>query len=430
MQNTLTQHSIDFPNLFSGISLPIGPVAFRLFGLEVYWYGIIITAAVVLGIAYAIKFAWRAGLLPDNVFEIAFWGVLGGVIGARAYYVIFWNLNPETFPNYTFLTAITGIRDGGLAIYGGLIGSLIAVLIATKFIKVKVAPFADLIGLGFLIGHCIGRWGNFFNQEAFGSPTAGNLPWGMTGDVISHSPPVIEAQRELGITGLALVHPCFLYESLWCLIGFVLLHFYLKRASTEKITDSTNSEFKFKWFRKTFDGEIFLLYIVWYGMGRAMIEALRLDSLMLGSLRVSQVLAIASAVFALGALIYFKKMFAAKIANGDYILFKDTEESKVAVEEYLKKVKVDKEKEEAKSEFKKAHRELNDPFAESIIDEDVIEDIEEMGEATDKHEVEKIDKCVEADEADDVKETKEADVEEINKDVDEIAEEKKDGEIT
>jgi phosphatidylglycerol:prolipoprotein diacylglycerol transferase len=323
--------TIEFPNLFHGITIPVDRVAFTIFGLSVYWYGIFVTAAVVLAIAYAVKLAQHAGLIADNVFEIAFWGVITGVIGARAYFVIF------SAQAYTFTQAVFGIRDGGLAIYGGLIGAIAGGMLAAKIKRVKFSALADLIGLGFLIGHTIGRWGNFFNQEAFGTPTAGDLPWGMTGNVIYD---FLLREQLITTREFALVHPCFLYESLWCFVGFVVLHFYFK-----------------KW--RSFDGEVFLLYIIWYGAGRAWIEPLRLDSLMAGGLRISQVTAIASAVLALFLFIWFKRK--------DNIMYKDTEESKQAISGYKYKVRLEKEKERAKIALKKTRRELSDPFAQNIL---------------------------------------------------------------
>ncbi|MCL1866107.1 MAG: prolipoprotein diacylglyceryl transferase [Oscillospiraceae bacterium] len=337
------KNTIEFPNLFGdGIIISAGRVAFTLpiVGLEVYWYGVIITTAVALGILYGINRASKVGLLPDNVFEIAFWGVITGVVGARAYYVLF------NGGGMSLQDAVTGIRGGGLAIYGGLIGAVAGGGIAARVKKVKFAPLADLIGLGFLIGHSIGRWGNFFNQEAFGAPTASSLPWGMTGNLIRADSQVAAMQRSLGNSGYALVHPCFLYESLWCLVGFVVLHFYMKRRS--------------------FDGEVFLLYVVWYGTGRAFIESLRTDSLMAGGLRVSQVLAIVSAVAALGLFVYFK----VKVKNSGKALFKDTDASREAVAAYDYKIRLEKEKIAAKNEIVKHQREMTDPFRDDEEDDD------------------------------------------------------------
>jgi phosphatidylglycerol:prolipoprotein diacylglycerol transferase len=347
----LLKSTIEFPNVGGdGIYFELDRVAFSFFGmLDVYWYGIIITSAVVLGILYGIKSAAKVGLTGDTVFEIAFWGVLLGVIGARLYYVIF------SSGNMSLVDAATGFRGGGLAIYGGIIGAVVGGYLAARMKGVKFAALADLIGLGFLIGHCVGRWGNFFNQEAFGAPTADGLPWGMTGTGIRMDDAVRAAQFELGNTGLALVHPCFLYESLWCLVGFVALHFYMKKL-------------------RSFDGEIFLLYILWYGAGRAWIEGLRTDSLMLGDLKVSQLLAIVSALFALGVFIYAKKTLT---EESGYEMYKDTEESMEFVEAQWTRAKLAKEKERAKIALARGERELNDPFAQNIIDDDDYDDEDE-----------------------------------------------------
>jgi len=323
---------IEFPNLISG-EIKIDRVAFTLFGTQVYWYGIIITAAVALGVAYALKNAVRVGVVPDNVFDVAFWGIVGGIVGARAYYVIFWNLDHETTYKYTLKTAITGIRDGGLAIYGGLIGAVIAGLLSARLLKIKFAPIMDLAGIGFMIGHAIGRWGNFVNQEAFGSVTT--LPWGMTGDRIA------EQLGYMGEDAFALVHPCFLYESLWCLAGFFFLRFYLKKL-------------------RVFDGELFLVYVMWYGAGRAFIEQLRTDSLMAGGLKVSQVLSIAGAIFAAVLLVRFKR-------KGKLTAYKDTDESKAEIAKYQLNVKLEKEKAAAIKALRQTRSELASPKAESIL---------------------------------------------------------------
>ena len=178
--------------------------------------------------------------------------------------------------------AVLRIRDGGLAIYGGVIGALIFGAIVAKIRKVRLLPMLDIAGLGLLIGQCIGRWGNFFNQEAFGSKTT--LPWGMTSSsIINYLYFFYYPDNTSIVTNRAtemVAHPCFLYESLWCLIGFLILHFYSKK------------------FRK-FDGEIFLMYIGWYGLGRFWIEALRTDSLYIPNtpFKVSQLVAGTCVIF-------------------------------------------------------------------------------------------------------------------------------------
>ncbi|MCL2755277.1 MAG: prolipoprotein diacylglyceryl transferase [Oscillospiraceae bacterium] len=331
---------IEFPNI--GLLIPLERVAFSFFGLPIYFYGIIICAAIVLGISYAIKSAKRVGLLSDSVFDAAFWGVLFGVIGARTYFVIF------SATDYSLGQAAFGLRDGGLAFYGGVIGAVIGSAIAFKFRKmpggsrVPFSPVLDLIGIGFPLGLGIGRWGNFVNQEAFGAPTAGNLPWGMSGSIIRGNSAVIEAVQAGGDFDSVLVHPCFLYESLWCLLGFGVLHFYSKKL-------------------QTFDGEMFLLFLVWYGSGRAFIESLRMDSLMVGDLRVSQMVSIIAATVALCLFAYFKVMRSPKYA---YARFKHTSASEKALSEHRYRTKLEKEKERALTALRRGQRELNDPFEE------------------------------------------------------------------
>jgi phosphatidylglycerol:prolipoprotein diacylglycerol transferase len=206
--------------------------------------------------------------------------------------------------------AVFGIRDGGLAVYGGV---LLAVLFAFIYIRGKKLPFApvaDLAALALPIGQCIGRWGNFVNQEAYGAATAGALPWGMTGSRIQQD--LINQGYGADVLYNAnyklLVHPCFLYESLWCLLGAILLLLYYN-------------------YLRRFDGEVALLYVAWYGFGRAFIEGLRTDSLYVGTIRVSQLVAIISAVFA--ATVYARLKM--RRTEG---LFKDTVQSKHMFEKY------------------------------------------------------------------------------------------------
>lgn len=346
-----TAEHIEFPNLFSG-DIMISRVAFTVFGIDIYWYGLLIAVGVVLGFIYAMKRAPQFGVLADTVFDVAFIGVIGGFIGARAYYCIFHNLHAaEGEMKYTFITAITEVRDGGLAIYGGIIGAVLFAFIYTRIRKIRLLPIMDLAGLGFFIGQGIGRWGNFVNQEAFGAPTATTLPWGMTGTLIVDSPNYRQAINDMGVSMDALVHPCFLYESLWCAIGLVLLHFYSKK------------------FR-TFDGEIFLLYAVWYGAGRAYIEGFRLDSLYIGDFRVSQLVGIAAAVLGT-ALFVFLKIRAKR--NPAYVMYSSTEESKKVISDFDTTRKLTKEQRKAKKEIEKAEKEKNKPVAPSILGDAVFD---------------------------------------------------------
>lgn len=241
---------VTFPGL--GLEFHINQVALSIGSFTVRWYGILIAVGMCLAIIYALRNCKRFGVNADKLLDCVLVGIITAIIGARLYYVFFqWDAYKDN------LWSIFAINEGGLAIYGGLIGGLLGGLIVGKIVKINIPGLLDVAVLGFLIGQGIGRWGNFMNQEAFGTPT--DLPWGM----VSQN------------TGGVAVHPCFLYESIWCILGFLLLHFYSKK------------------FRK-YDGQIFLMYLVWYGFERTIVEGLRTDSLytpFLG-LRVSQVLSL------------------------------------------------------------------------------------------------------------------------------------------
>lgn len=278
--STLEEMNVEFPNLFGGTEIEYRR-GFNLFGgnLTIYWYGVLIAIGVVLGYLYMMRRATKDfGLVKDRVFDVVFVTIICAFLCARIYYCVFTNLNPNTPPEqkYTFVTMFTKIRDGGIAMYGGTIGAVIFGLIMCKLRKVKFTALADLSALGFLIGQTIGRWGNFINQEAYGSECASNWLFAMSGSRI-------RAEMPAG----AFVHPCFLYESVWCLLGFIFLHIYSKKL-------------------RTFDGEIALLYLSWYGFGRFFIEQLRTDSLYLGSLRVSQWVGAVSFVGAMVCFVIFK----------------------------------------------------------------------------------------------------------------------------
>lgn len=295
-QDTLMEMEVEFPNLFGGAAVNYYR-GFRLFGINIYWYGVLITIGVILAYLYAMRRAPRDfGLVRDRVFDVVFAALIGGFVCARIYFCVFTELkHPGT---YTFLTVFTKIRDGGLAIYGGIIGAGLVGLLFCKIRKVNFFAMADLASLGFLIGQTIGRWGNFINQEAYGGICSPDWLFGMNGSKIG-------TEVEAG----ALVHPCFLYESAWCLLGFVLLHLYSKKL-------------------RTFDGEIALLYVSWYGLGRFFIEGLRTDSLYIGTLRVSQLVAAVS--FAVGMILFITfKLITAKKGIPLYV---NTDASKELIE--------------------------------------------------------------------------------------------------
>lgn len=314
---------VSFPKL--GISIPVTDTAITLFGIEIKWYAIIITTGIFLAWVYISKRSRQVGLHPDNVFDVIFGGIVGGVIGARLYYVVFeWEYYSHN------LDKILDTRSGGLAFYGGLIGGLLVGILIAKWKKVYIPPLLDLVGPAFLLGQAIGRWGNFFNEEAFGANTT--LPWGMTSPKIQAT--LTSMKANMGVYGedinpLEPVHPCFLYESIWCAIGFVLLHFYSKR-------------------RRKFDGDVFLLYLGWYGFGRFFIEGLRTDSLYWGPFRVSQVLSLLLCVGAL--LVRFLILRKIKTNPEKYPLYKDTEKSKeILLETDEKKVVQESKKKQKKA---------------------------------------------------------------------------------
>ncbi len=239
-----------------GLQVNINPVAFTIFGIEIYWYGILILTGFLLALLYALKNSKRFGIDNNRMLDVVIVATPAAILSARLYYVVFYGNISEFF----------NIRSGGLAIYGGIIGAFIAGVIMCKIRKVDILSMFDLAAIGFPIGQAIGRWGNFFNQEAFGTPTQSDW-FGM----------------ESAATGYELVHPCFLYESLWCAAGFILLHILSKH--------------------RKFKGEIFLSYAAWYGFGRFFIEGLRTDSLMIGSFRVSQIVAAVSCLAAVAVLV-------------------------------------------------------------------------------------------------------------------------------
>lgn len=266
-------YPITFPGL--GISIQIDRVAFTIGSWPVYWYGIIIACGFLLAAWYATRIAPKVGLTSDNVIDMLLFALPIGIIGARAYYVIFYLSLFKNEDGSLNWGEIVAIWDGGLAIYGGIIAAAIVVVIFCLVKKLSIGAFLDLGALGLLIGQCIGRWGNFINQEAYGAETT--LPWRMG----------------LYVDGAYIyVHPTFLYESVWNLIGFIILRYI------------------FHHYRK-YDGQIFTMYVAWYGLGRFWIEGLRTDSLYFFGLtffgtpiRTSQMVAGISFIVAVILLIY------------------------------------------------------------------------------------------------------------------------------
>lgn len=262
-------YHVEFPKF--GWEFDLSPTVFKIGNFELRWYGLIIACGFLLAFIYALYSAKKMRINQDKLINCVIFGLIGGIVGARLYYVIFYS--GSTYRDNPL--AIFNIFEGGLGIYGGIIGALLVGGITAKICKMKVSAVLDVASLGFLIGQCIGRWGNFVNQEAFG--TATDLPWGMTS----------EATQKFTSSP---VHPCFLYESLWCLLGFILLHFFTRKL-------------------RRYDGQTFLLYLIWYGVGRFFIEGLRTDSLLTPfiNLRVSQLVAAVTVLAAVVLLIVFHK---------------------------------------------------------------------------------------------------------------------------
>ena len=244
---------------------------FTLFGHEVTikFYGVIIAFGFLLAVLFGGRMAYKWKLDLNKMLDILLFGTIGGIVGARLYYVAFeWDYYSR------HLSEIPQIWEGGLAIYGGLIGGILAAFLVCRHNGLNFLKLLDLAGMSFLIGQGIGRWGNYANQEAFGTNTT--MPWGMTSDKVARY--ISTHQSEFAEKGITMdasvpVHPTFLYESLWCIASFIIIYIICKKAYK-------------------FSGQLILCYGILYGAERAVVEGLRTDSLYIGttSLRVSQVL--------------------------------------------------------------------------------------------------------------------------------------------
>ena len=250
---------ISFPGL--GIDpFEVNEVAFEIFGFSVHWYGLIIMCGMLFCVLYVYHHWKKEGWNPDHFFDVAIAAIAAGVVGARLYYIIF-SLDSYIVTGGSFwsnvgktLKNMISVWNGGLAIYGGLIAGALAIFLVAHWRKIPVLRLLDIVAPSVALAQAVGRWGNFVNAEAHGGPT--DLPWRM------------------GITygsSTYYYHPTFLYESLWNILGFILLNQLRKK--------------------KKYDGQVLLAYAAWYGFGRMFIEGLRTDSLMWGSVRVSQLLA-------------------------------------------------------------------------------------------------------------------------------------------
>lgn len=271
---------IRFPGLFGDAEFTLSSAAFHIGGRAVYWYGILIALGVILAVWFCLKQKERYGITEDDLMDGVLWGVPLSIVGARVYYVIFYlDLYRNTDGSFNWGRAVA-IWDGGLAIYGGVIVAFLTCWVMSRRRGFKLGAFTDLIVMGLLIGQAVGRWGNFMNREAFGTETT--LPWRMA--LTTTAGTVVE------------VHPTFLYESLWNVVGLLLIVFVVSRA-------------------RRFDGENTWFYLLWYGLGRFWIEGLRTDSLYLfhwtvggAPIRVSQALSFVMVLLSAIMLLYHIKL--------------------------------------------------------------------------------------------------------------------------
>ena len=273
--SALKDMPISFPGLFGDWEFNPDPIAIHI-GHGIYWYGIILALGMLAGLFLCMKQAKRFGLTEDNVLDFVLWAVPCCILGSRIYYVVFYLDLYRTAAGGLDWGRIIAIWDGGLAIYGTVIAGIIVALIFTRVKKIRFAAMTDLAVMGLLLGQVIGRWANFINREAFGAETT--LPWRMKLWTSAYTS--IE------------VHPTFLYESLWNLVGLLLILFIVSKG-------------------RRFDGENTWFYFLWYGLGRSWIEGLRTDSLYLFNwtflgqpIRVSQALSAVLAAVAAFMLFY------------------------------------------------------------------------------------------------------------------------------
>ncbi|HIV40847.1 MAG TPA: prolipoprotein diacylglyceryl transferase [Candidatus Mediterraneibacter guildfordensis] len=280
-------YDIAFPNL--GISFEHVGKNIDIFGFTIAYYGIIIGAAILLGFLIATVEAKRTGQNPEDYMDMGIIGVIAGIVGARLYYVIFsWDMYKDN------LLHIFNLREGGLAIYGGVIGAVIAVFALARWKKLSPFLILDTVAMPILNGQMLGRWGNFFNREAFGEYTDGLFAMRLPVDAV-RSGDITERMREhmetIGGVEYIQVSPTFLYESVWCAVLLIILILYRKH--------------------KKYEGELFLLYIFGYALGRVWIEGLRTDQLLIPGIGfpISQALAGCVVIFAGVALVVLRRRF-------------------------------------------------------------------------------------------------------------------------
>lgn len=293
----------------------MNPVLLKIGNIKIYWYSITMFLGILIGGILVLKEAKKHRISENFIYNLFFYIIPIALIGARLYYVIFnWNYYSQN------LTSIFKVWEGGLAIHGGIIAGLIFIIFYTKKHRINTIKLLDFIVVGLIIGQAIGRWGNFFNGEAHGAVTTlehlKNL----------HLPQFIIDGMYIGGN---YYQPTFLYESLWCILGFILISLFIKH--------------------RRYDGQIILMYMTWYGFERMFVEGLRMDSLMIGNLRVSQVLSAVIFLFGLITLIVMNIKIKSKHDDEYLKLFVKTEASA----ELIKKADAIREAEKAKSKSKK-----------------------------------------------------------------------------
>ncbi len=327
----LTKTIVSFPGLGIG-EFSVDNEAFNIGGdFAVYWYGVIITLGIISAFLYASYRCYFEKVKVDDLVDVALWTVILGVVGARLYYVLttLEKYIPEPFDLIQLFKNVFNLRNGGLAIYGGIICGILGIVIATRIKKMNTIKLMDMAGPGVMLAQAIGRWGNFFNGEAFGGLVDESSPlYFLRMGLISRN-----SISEFKTTDMVYIHPTFLYESLWNIIGFAIINIFYKK--------------------KKFNGQIACMYLAWYGFGRMFIEGLRTDSLYVGPFRISQVVgAVCFVVFGgllIAGLVYSNKYSDpdAKLNKLDAILKPDMELCPVFFE---KKAKAEKNSDEEKEE--------------------------------------------------------------------------------
>lgn len=274
----MTVNEISFPNI--GLKMTLKEAAFTVFGREIYWYAIILTLGMVFAVGYVMYRRKFEKIQSDDIFDYAIFSIVLSIVGARLYYVL------TSLDKYKDFWSVFKIWEGGLGFYGALIGGAVAVFFVARHKKTSVLKIYDMVAPGMMFAQAIGRWGNFVNGEAYGSNTmfeffgkqftgfdAGKLPWAMHIDEIRDGVAVSSVDCQ----------PTFLYESLWNVLGFILINAFYKK--------------------KKFDGQVFFAYLAWYGFGRMFIEGMRTDSLYVGPIKISQLLGLV--FFIAGTVLFF-----------------------------------------------------------------------------------------------------------------------------